>query len=138
MLVQRVAIGNDSNQQEIIIPVINNSLNEPPEYATQGASGMDIKANIVDNLEIQLGDILPIPTGISLEIPVGYEIQIRLRTSELTLLSPDRAGRNVVELQGGDGGGGDAGNISPGVRRNHVYRAILVFKEVRVRYRCYS
>ena len=31
-----------------------------------------------------------------------------------------------MELQGGDGGGGDAGHISPGVRRSHVYRAINI------------
>ena len=62
------------------------------------------------------------------------EIQIRLRTSELTLLlSPDQARGDVVELQGCDGGGGDAGNISPGVRRE-----LLIFSEVRVRCRCYS
>ena len=36
MLVWRVAIRNVSNQQELIIPVVNKSSNESPIHATQG------------------------------------------------------------------------------------------------------
>lgn len=53
---------------------------ELPFYATDGASGADIRANISDNLILHSGESLLIPTGLKFEIPDGYEIQVRPRS----------------------------------------------------------
>lgn len=62
------------------INIVNKSDNELPHYATAGAAGMDIRANLeapvtLASLERQL-----IPSGIFMEIPDGYEVQIRPRS----------------------------------------------------------
>jgi dUTP pyrophosphatase len=51
-----------------------------PEYETSGASGMDIRAAIDDELIIKSGSYGLIPTNLSVEIPKGYEIQVRGRS----------------------------------------------------------
>ena len=51
-----------------------------PKYETAGASGMDISANINENINILPGEKALIPTGFSLSIPKGFEIQIRPRS----------------------------------------------------------
>ena len=51
-----------------------------PVYATQGAAGADIKANIATDVVIPAGCAKLIPTGLKFEIPEGYEIQIRPRS----------------------------------------------------------
>lgn len=51
-----------------------------PKYETEGASGMDIRAQVSQNLKIGPGERFLVPTGISVEIPTGYEIQIRPRS----------------------------------------------------------
>ena len=51
-----------------------------PGYATKGAAGMDLRANIAQTLVIEpLGRAL-VPTGLRLEIPQGFEAQIRPRS----------------------------------------------------------
>jgi dUTP pyrophosphatase len=64
----------------IPVKIINQSENPLPAYATPGAAGMDLKANIsapvcLKPLERQL-----IPTGIFIELPPGYEAQVRPRS----------------------------------------------------------
>jgi len=51
-----------------------------PEYKSQGASGMDIKAFIGERLTIPPMGRAKIPTGLYFEIPEGYEAQIRPRS----------------------------------------------------------
>lgn len=51
-----------------------------PKYATSGASGADVRANINEPIAILPGQRALIPTGISVEIPHGYEIQVRSRS----------------------------------------------------------
>ena len=51
-----------------------------PKYETSGSSGMDISANIQDNINIEPGDTAIIPTGIVMSIPNGFEVQIRPRS----------------------------------------------------------
>lgn len=64
----------------INVKIINNSGNPLPAYATSGASGMDIRANLETPVILpSLGRQL-IPTGIFVAIPEGYEIQIRPRS----------------------------------------------------------
>lgn len=62
------------------IKIINQSTNELPAYATQGSSGMDIRAFISEPLVLQPSERVLVPTGLFVEIPLGYEIQIRPRS----------------------------------------------------------
>ena len=51
-----------------------------PQYATDGAAGMDIAAAVETPLELAPGARAAIPTGFCLAIPRGYEIQVRPRS----------------------------------------------------------
>lgn len=62
------------------IPVINQSDNPLPEYATDGASGMDIRAFINEPVALHPMQRTLITTGLFLELPEGYEAQIRPRS----------------------------------------------------------
>lgn len=59
----------------------NNSNNEDPQYATEGSSGFDLRANLPDtNIIIPVGKRAIIPTGLFFEIPENFEIQVRPRS----------------------------------------------------------
>ncbi len=47
---------------------------------SQGASGLDLLANVEGEVVINPGDIKLISTGISVSVPFGYEAQIRPRS----------------------------------------------------------
>jgi len=47
---------------------------------SNGASGMDLAADVDGEVMINPGEIKLISTGISVEVPTGYEIQIRPRS----------------------------------------------------------
>ena len=64
----------------IEVKIINRSSNSLPEYATAGASGQDIRANLEKPLHLQPFERALIPTGLFIEIPDGYEAQIRPRS----------------------------------------------------------
>ena len=51
-----------------------------PKYETDGSSGMDLAANIEQEIEIEPGESMIIPTGLALSIPKNYEVQIRPRS----------------------------------------------------------
>lgn len=56
-----------------------------PAYATVGAAGADLRANLGPDLRATGFALAPmqravIPTGLRLEIPEGYEVQIRPRS----------------------------------------------------------
>lgn len=51
-----------------------------PEYETEGASGMDIRASVKEPVRLNPGDIQYIPTGLVVSIPAGYEGQMRPRS----------------------------------------------------------
>ena len=57
---------------------------ELPKYQTQGASGMDVRAAISEEIVIAPGAIKIIPCGFALEIPEGYEAQVRPRSGLAT------------------------------------------------------
>lgn len=52
----------------------------PPRYMSEGASGMDLRADVKEPVVIPAGEIRLIPTGISIAVPRGYEAQIRPRS----------------------------------------------------------
>lgn len=64
----------------VSIKIVNQSPYPLPDYATAGASGMDIQANIAASLSIQPLERMLVPTGLYVEIPDGFEIQIRSRS----------------------------------------------------------
>lgn len=64
----------------IEIRIVNKSSNSYPEYATTGASGMDIRAAIDEQVVLQPMQRALLPTGLFVSIPEGYEIQIRPRS----------------------------------------------------------
>lgn len=53
-----------------------------PAYATEGAAGADLRANLPDRGEITLepGARALVPTGLRLAIPEGWEVQVRPRS----------------------------------------------------------
>lgn len=51
-----------------------------PEYATEGAAGMDVCAAVESDVTISPLETKLIPTGFSIELPQGYEAQIRPRS----------------------------------------------------------
>ncbi len=64
----------------IQIKIVNTSANEIPHYATAGAAGMDIRANLTEAITLLPLQRQLIPTGIFMEIPTGYEVQLRPRS----------------------------------------------------------
>jgi dUTP pyrophosphatase len=64
----------------INIPIVNLSNNPLPEYATPGSSGMDLRANLTEELVFEPFQRMLVPTGISIELPEGYEAQVRPRS----------------------------------------------------------
>ena len=62
------------------VKIINRSKNENPTYATEGASGFDLRANLDEDLVIKPMERFAVPTGLFIEIPLGYEGQIRARS----------------------------------------------------------
>lgn len=53
---------------------------ELPHYATEGSSGMDIRAAIDNEMVLEAGKVDLVPTNLMVEIPVGFEIQVRPRS----------------------------------------------------------
>lgn len=62
------------------VQIINKSKHRLPEYATSGAAGMDLKADIDKPYVIEPKSSIIIPTGIYIGLPDGYEAQIRSRS----------------------------------------------------------
>ena len=62
------------------VKITNKSKHSLPQYETTGASGMDVRANISDPINIEpLGRVL-IKTGLFLEMEIGMECQVRPRS----------------------------------------------------------
>lgn len=66
--------------KKIGLSFVNESNNPDPEYATDGASGFDLRANLINPIFIPSGGVEIIPTGLFFEIPDNFEIQIRPRS----------------------------------------------------------
>ena len=64
---------------EILIKKLSKNISLP-KYETEGSSGMDLAANIDNEVEIAPGKSVIIPTGLAISIPKNFEIQIRPRS----------------------------------------------------------
>ncbi len=62
------------------VKIINQSNNPLPTYATEGSSGMDVRAFINETITLQPLERALIPTGLFIELPQGFEAQIRPRS----------------------------------------------------------
>ena len=59
---------------------VNKSTNPNPEYATEGSSGFDLRANLESPFILESGKYAIIPTGLFFETPPHFEIQVRPRS----------------------------------------------------------
>ncbi|MEN3041436.1 MAG: dUTP diphosphatase [Bacteroidia bacterium] len=64
----------------LIVKVRNKSGFPLPEYATPGASGVDLRAALETEVVLSPGEWRAIPTGLYIELPEGYEAQVRPRS----------------------------------------------------------
>jgi dUTP pyrophosphatase len=62
------------------VKIVNQSNNPLPAYATEGASGLDLRAFLSKPIELKSLERQLIPTGFFLEIPPGFEAQVRPRS----------------------------------------------------------
>jgi dUTP pyrophosphatase len=62
------------------IKIVNKSKHSLPEYSTDNSAGMDLMANIENNVKLKPLERALIPTGLFIELPAGYEAQIRPRS----------------------------------------------------------
>ncbi len=62
------------------IKIVNKSNNPVPNYGTEAAAGVDLRAFIEQDILIRPMQRILIKTGLFMEIPVGYEAQVRPRS----------------------------------------------------------
>jgi dUTP pyrophosphatase len=62
------------------VKIINKSSHALPEYETTGSAGMDLRANLSENIAIKPMERILVPTGLFISIPLGFEGQIRPRS----------------------------------------------------------
>ncbi|MBX9893202.1 MAG: dUTP diphosphatase [Chitinophagaceae bacterium] len=62
------------------VRIINQSPHPLPAYATVGSSGMDLRANLDQPLELAPMQRVLVPTGLFIELPDHLEAQIRPRS----------------------------------------------------------
>jgi dUTP pyrophosphatase len=64
----------------IEVNIINSSRNKLPEYKTEGSVGMDLMANLDEDIKLKPLERVLVPTGIFIELPENHEAQIRPRS----------------------------------------------------------
>lgn len=62
------------------VKIINSSQFPSPEYATAQSAGMDLRANIEENLVLRPLERAMVPTGLQIALPEGYEAEVRPRS----------------------------------------------------------
>jgi dUTP pyrophosphatase len=63
-----------------IIPIVNHSHHPLPAYATQGSSGLDLRAFIPAPIQMAPLERVLIPTGLHIALPTNWEAQVRPRS----------------------------------------------------------
>ena len=63
-----------------IIPIVNHSHHPLPAYATQGSSGLDLRAFITAPVQLAPLERVLIPTGLHIALPANWEAQVRPRS----------------------------------------------------------
>ncbi|AUC85772.1 dUTP diphosphatase [Polaribacter sp. ALD11] len=62
------------------VQIINNSKHATPNYETEGAAGMDLRANIEESITLKPLERAIVKTGLFIALPVGFEAQVRPRS----------------------------------------------------------
>ncbi len=62
------------------IRIVNHSRHSLPSYETVASAGMDLRANLPEDVLLKPLERALIPTGLFIELPVGYEAQVRPRS----------------------------------------------------------
>jgi len=62
------------------INIQNTSKNPLPAYETIASAGMDLRADLNEDLVLKPLERVLIPTGLKIELPIGYEAQVRPRS----------------------------------------------------------
>jgi dUTP pyrophosphatase len=75
-----INVSADQDNYKLKLKFSNKSSNQDPEYATDGASGFDLRANLDTPMVIKPSEYKLIKTGLYFEIPEHMEITIRSRS----------------------------------------------------------
>lgn len=62
------------------IKVVNKSKHNLPQYQTEHAAGLDLYANLDEDVTLKPLERQLVGTGLFIELPIGYEAQIRPRS----------------------------------------------------------
>lgn len=62
------------------VQIINKSKHATPSYETEGAAGMDLRANIEESITLKPLERAIVKTGLFIALPVGFEAQVRPRS----------------------------------------------------------
>ena len=62
------------------VQIINKSKHATPNYETEGAAGMDLRANISEAITLKPLERVIVKTGLFIALPIGFEAQVRPRS----------------------------------------------------------
>ena len=62
------------------VQIINKSKHATPNYETEGAAGMDLRANISESITLKPLERAIVKTGLFIALPVDFEAQVRPRS----------------------------------------------------------
>ncbi|WP_339881174.1 dUTP diphosphatase [Polaribacter vadi] len=62
------------------VQIINKSKHATPNYETEGAAGMDLRANIEESITLKPLERTIVKTGLFIALPIGFEAQVRPRS----------------------------------------------------------
>jgi len=62
------------------VKIVNRSRFALPEYATVHSAGLDLRANLEQQIELKPLERAMVPTGLYIELPEGHEAQVRPRS----------------------------------------------------------
>jgi dUTP pyrophosphatase len=65
---------------KLSVNIVNKSKHQIPTYSTILSAGMDLRANISEDIILKPLQRTLVPTGLFIELPEGYEAQIRPRS----------------------------------------------------------
>jgi len=64
----------------MLVKIVNKSKHPIPKYETEASAGMDLRAELEEDVVLAPLQRALIPTGLFIELPVGYEAQVRPRS----------------------------------------------------------
>lgn len=62
------------------VKIVNRSEHKLPKYSTEHSAGMDLRANLPEEVILKPMQRILIPTGLFIELPPGFEAQVRPRS----------------------------------------------------------